>query len=91
MIVFQSNVIKVHKKTSTRYVSVARIFDWAGEGKPQFTRNDVTKIFRKKGLFAVQRYRKMKDLKPGPGLACNLGFAKEKELEPKVKKISKIV
>ena len=30
----------------------------------------------------------MEDQKPG--LACNLGFAKEKELEPKVKKISKI-
>ena len=33
----------------------------------------------------------MENQKPGPGLACNLGFAKEKELEPKVKKISKIV
>ena len=28
---------------------------------------------------------------PEPRLVCNLGFAKEKELEPKVKKISKIV
>ena len=38
-----------------------------------------------------QRYRRMEDQKPGPGLACNLDFAEEKGLEPKVKKISKIV
>ena len=38
-----------------------------------------------------QRYRRMEDQKPGPGLVCNLGFAREKELEPEVKKISKIV
>ena len=28
MIVFQSNVIKVKKKTFTRYIGVAKIFDW---------------------------------------------------------------
>ena len=33
----------------------------------------------------------MEDQKPGPVLAYNLGFAKEKKLEPKVEKISKIV
>ena len=33
----------------------------------------------------------MEDQMPETGLACNLSFAKEKELEPKVKKISKIV
>ena len=38
-----------------------------------------------------QRYRRMEDQKLGLGLACNLGFAKEKELEPKDKKISKIL
>ena len=38
-----------------------------------------------------QRYRRMEDQKPEPGLVCNLDFAKEKGLEPKVKKISKIV
>ena len=32
-----------------------------------------------------QRYRRMEDQKPGPRLACNLGFANEKGLEPKVK------
>ena len=33
----------------------------------------------------------MEDQQLGPGLACNLGFAKEKGLQPKVNKISKIV
>ena len=37
-----------------------------------------------------QRYRRMEDQKPGPGLACNLNFAKGEGLEPKVKKVSKI-
>ena len=32
----------------------------------------------------------MEDQKPRPGLACNLDFAKEKGLEPEVKKISKL-
>ena len=30
------------------------------------------------------RYRRIEDQKPGPGLASNLSFAKEKGLEPKV-------
>ena len=38
-----------------------------------------------------QRYRKMEDQKTRPWSACNLDFAKGKELEPKVKKVSKIV
>ena len=33
----------------------------------------------------------MENQKLGPGLACNLGFAKKKGLESKSKKISKIV
>ena len=38
-----------------------------------------------------QKYRRMDYQKLGPGLACNLGFAKAKGYEPKVKKISKTV
>ena len=38
-----------------------------------------------------QRYRKMENQKSGPGLACNLDFAKGIGLESKVKKLSKIV
>ena len=38
-----------------------------------------------------QKYRKMDGQKSGPGLAHDLGFAKGKGLEPKVKKFSKIV
>ena len=32
----------------------------------------------------------MEDQKPVPGLACNMGFANEKGLEPKVKKFPKL-
>ena len=55
-----------------------------GEAKPQITRNGVIKIFRKEEHFTRQRYRRMEDQKPEPGFACNLGFAKEKGLEPKL-------
>ena len=90
MIVFQSNVIKVDKKTLTRYIGVARIFDWEGEAEPQLKRDDVIKIFPKQGLFTGQRYRRMEDQKPVPGLAWNLSFAKKKGLEPKLKNVFKI-
>ena len=33
MIVFQSNVIKVNKKTLARYIGVAKIFDWGRKGQ----------------------------------------------------------
>ena len=55
------------------------------------TLNDVFNFFQKEGLFTGQRYRRMEDQKPGPGLACSLSFAKEKGLESIVKTISKIV
>ena len=61
------------------------------EATPQVTRNDVTKFFQKLGLFKGQKYRRLEDQKQAPGLACNLGFAEEKRLEPKIYKISKIV
>ena len=38
-----------------------------------------------------QRYRRKENEKLGTELACNLDFAKGKGLEPKVKKVSKIV
>ena len=83
-------MIKVNKKTLTRYTSVAKIFDW-GEAKPQITRNDVIKIFRKEGHFTGQRCRRMKDQKPGPGLPYNLGFAKQKGLEPNFNSFPKLL
>ena len=80
--------LKLRKKL-TRYIGVARVFDW-GVGKPQMNRSDVIKFFWKEGLFTGQRHRRMEDQKMGPVLASNLGFATEKGLEPKVEKISKI-
>ena len=37
----------------------------------QITRNDAFKHFWKEALFTEQRYRKMEDQKPWPGLARN--------------------
>ena len=37
-----------------------------------------------------QRYRRMEDQKLGPGLTCNLDFAKEKGLEPNLKRFPKL-
>ena len=60
MIVFQSSVIEVNKKTLTRYTGVARIFEWGGEAKLQITCNDVINIFREEGLFTEQRIKRIK-------------------------------
>ena len=38
-----------------------------------------------------QRYSRMEDQKPRPWLACNLDFVKEKGVEPKIKKVSKLI
>ena len=39
----------------------------------------------------VQRYRRMEDQKPGPGLTCNLGFClKKKDLNLKFKRFPKL-
>ena len=38
-----------------------------------------------------QKYRKKEDQKTRPWLACSLDFAQRKGLEPKVKKVSKIL
>ena len=46
--------------------------------------------FFEEGLFTRQRYHAMKDQKARPGLTCNMGFAKEKGLQPKFKRFSKL-
>ena len=90
MIVFQSIVIKVNKKTLTRYVGVFRIFDW-GERPNRKSHVMTSSIFFKKRDFLQNKDTvEWRFKKPGPGLACNLGFAKEKGLELKVKRFPKL-
>ena len=79
----KKNIYEVHRSSQDFWLE--------GRTKPQITRNDVIKIFPKEGLFMGQNYRKMKDQKSGPGLACNPDFAKGKGLKPKVKIFFKIV
>ena len=64
---------------SLQLVGVARIFDWGG--KPPITCNDVIRNFQKKELFMGQRYRRMEDHKPWPGLALYQDFAKRRRLK----------
>ena len=61
-----------------------------GGGQTEITRNNVIKFFRKEEFFSGQRYRKMEGQKRRPGLAYSLGFAKEKGLEPKLKRFPKL-
>ena len=90
MIVFQSNVIKVDKKTLTRYIGVAGIFDWEREAKPQITRNGVINIFRKEGLFMGQIYRTMEDRSWGLGWHVTWVLLKKKDLNLNLKRFSKL-
>ena len=48
MIAFQSNVIKVKKKAFTRYVGVARIFDWRVEPNRKSQAMTLSKFFEKR-------------------------------------------
>ena len=52
MIVFQSNAIKVKKKTFLRYVGVARIFDWRGRPNSKSHAMTYSIFFEKKDLLS---------------------------------------
>ena len=69
-------------------IIVARILIERGP-KLQITYNDVIRNFQKEKLFMGQRYRRMKDQKPGHGLVRNQDFAKGGGLERKNKKFPK--
>ena len=92
MIVFQSYVIKVKKKkkTFTRYKGVSRNFDWREEPNRKSHAMTLSKFFEKRNFLWDKDIVKWRIRSRGLGLACNLDFAKEKGLEPKVKKISKM-
>ena len=66
-------------------VGLPRIFDWEGP-KPQITRNDVIRIFRKKGLFTVEWKIRIWGLVWRVTRICWKG-----KLKPKVKNLSENV
>ena len=82
-------VTAVDEPVLARYISVAKIFDWGGGAKSQITCNVGHKSrprnFRKEKFFVGQRYRRIEDKKPWPGLALKQDFAKEKSLTQKLK------
>ena len=58
---------------------------WLGGEEDQITCNDVIKQFENEKLSTGQRYRKMKDQKPWPGLARNHNFAEGGGIEVNLK------
>ena len=56
------------------------IFD-CGEPNRKLHAMTSSKVFQE-GLFMIQKYRKMEDQKPEPGLTRNQDFAKGRELKP---------
>ena len=54
-------------------IGVARIFDWGGV-KPKITYNGIIRNFQEE-LFVGQKYPRMENQRPWPGLALNQGFA----------------
>ena len=88
MIVFQSTLMKVKKKTLTRYVKRSQGFLIERRAEPQITRNDVIKIFEKRGTFYQAPSQKfaMEGLFWGPGGKASSRQKQGVWLEPKSKK-----
>ena len=84
-------MLKVKKKTLMRCIGVARIFDWGGGQTANQTQGCHQNFSKRDFLQDNDNVKWREDQKAGPGLACNLGFDKEKGLEPKFKKISKLI
>ena len=61
----------------------ARIFDWGGANQKSHAMKSSENFER--GIFIGQRYRRMEDQKPWPGLALNREFSTGRGLKSKVK------
>ena len=64
-------------------IGVARIFD-LGEGANQKSHAMKSSEIFGRGIFVGQRYRRMEDQKPWPGLVLHREFSKGRGLKPKV-------
>ena len=78
--ILEGHVSKCHPPC----IGVARIFDWGGGANQKSHAMKSSEIFER-GIFVGQRYCRMEDRKPWPGLALNREFSKGKGLKPKVK------
>ena len=64
-------------------IGVAKIFDWGVSNQKSHAMTS-SEIFER-GTFCGQRYRRMEDQKPWPGLALNQESSNGRALKPKVK------
>ena len=90
MIVFQSSVIKVNKKTLTRYICVARIFDWRNRPNHKSHVMTTSKFFEKRDFLldkdTVERRIRSRCL----GWHVTWVLLNKKGLEPKLKRFPKL-
>ena len=75
--------MRIYNSSGIKEMGVFWIFDWGPN--PQIICNDVIRNFQKVKIFMRQKYRRIENEKPGPGLAHNHYVTKGRKLEPKVK------
>ena len=74
---------KFNPKCKVLNIGVARIFDLGAQTR-NYMQMTLSEIFERE-TFMRQRYCRVKNQKPWPGLALNQDFAKEGGLKPKAK------
>ena len=91
MIVFKSNVIKVKKKTFTRYIGVAKIFDWRVGPNRKSHAMTLSKFFEKRDFLWNKDNVKWRIRSGGLGWHGTWILLKMDDLNKKFKKFPKIV
>ena len=90
MIVIQSNVIKVKKKTFTRYIGVAKIFDWRGEPNRKTHAMTLPQVFKKRDFLCNKDIVKWRIRSQGLGWHVTRILLKRKDLNQKLKNFPKL-
>ena len=90
MIVFQSRVIKVNKKTITRYIGVARIFDWGERPNRKLHEMTSSKFFRKRDFLRDEDIVEWKIRSRGLGWHVTWVLLNKKSLNLKLKRFPKL-
>ena len=90
MIVFQSNVIKVNKKTLTRCIDVVRNFDWGGRSNHKSLVTTSTKFFEKRNYLQDKDTVEWRIKSRGMGWHVIWVLLKKKDLNLRLKRFPKL-
>ena len=92
MIVFQSNVIKINKKTLSRYIGVVRIFDWGGGGRSNHKSYVMTstKFFEKRNFLRDKYTVEWRIRSRGLGWHVTWVLLKKKDVNLKLNRFPKL-